>query len=221
VAVGGNFDPALLLAQLEAGPIARLGRAERDSHRGTFNFQAGHQQLVLPRLESARLLMAWPCPAAGALDALMGHELWATLLAEGRRSRLVEELRENLQLVETIDLDIHPLEEGSLAILEATTEPENLPRVIKAVQQVLQGVQGGISAQELDRAKRLLGHGHSFGLEATSQVTHQLAQATLQGRLLDLDAPLHRLENWDLQRLQALAPAWDPAHACILEVLPA
>jgi hypothetical protein len=52
-------------------------------------------------------------------------------------------------------------------------------------------------------------------------VTHQLAQATLQGRLLDLDAPLQRLENWDLQRLQALAPAWDPAHASILEVLPA
>lgn len=221
VAVGGNFDPALLLAQLEAGPIARLGRADRGSHRGTFNFQAGHQQLVLPRLESARLLMAWPCPAAGELDALTGHELWATLLAEGRRSRLVEELREKLQLVETIDLDIHPLEEGSLAILEATTEAEYLPRVTKAVQQVLQDVQGGISAQELERAKRLLGHGHSFGLEATSQVTHHLAQATLQGRLLDLDAPLQRLDNWDLQRLQALAPGWDAAHASILEVLPA
>ncbi|MEN9877774.1 MAG: hypothetical protein RLZZ158_813 [Cyanobacteriota bacterium] len=221
LAVGGNFDPELLLAKLEAGPIARLGPADRDSHRGNFCFQAGHHQLALPRLESARLLMAWPCPPAGELDALMGHELWATLLAEGRRSRLVEELRENLQLVETIDLDIHPLEEGSLAILEATTEPEFLPRVIKAVQQVLQDVQEGINAQELERAKRLLGHGHSFGLEATSQVTHHWAQATLQGRLLDLDAPLQRLENWDLQRLQALAPGWDSAQASILEVLPA
>jgi predicted Zn-dependent peptidase len=86
---------------------------------------------------------------------------------------------------------------------------------------VLQRVQEGINAQELERAKLLLGHGHSFGLEATSQVTHHWAQATLQGRLLDLDAPLQRLENWDLQRLQALAPGWDSAQASILEVLPA
>jgi predicted Zn-dependent peptidase len=65
--------------------------------------------VVLPRLEAARLLMAWQVPAAGDLEAVIGCDLLTTLLAEGRRSRLVDRLREQLRLVESIDLDLNGL----------------------------------------------------------------------------------------------------------------
>ena len=63
----------------------------------------GQHRLALPRLEAARLLMLWALPPASDLAAVMGADLLTTLLAEGRRSRLVALLREELQLVESID----------------------------------------------------------------------------------------------------------------------
>ena len=79
----------------------------------------------------------------------------------------------------------------------------------------------GLRQEELLRARRLLSHGHTFGLETTGQVAHHLGQQTLQGRLAPLDAPLHRLEGWSLPRLQSLASCWQPDQACCLEVVPA
>ncbi|MFS6827654.1 insulinase family protein [Cyanobium sp. ATX-6F1] len=60
---------------------------------------------------------------------MIGGDLLTTLLAEGRRSRLVARLREELRLVESIDLDLNVLEAGSLALLEAVCESEQVEAV--------------------------------------------------------------------------------------------
>ena len=223
VAVAGCFDPDEVLALLDRGPLGRLAPADAtDRPRpGRLTLSPGEHRLQLPRLESARLLLLWACPPAAEADALTGHDLMATLLAEGRRSRLVQHLREELDLVESVDVEIHPLEEGSLAVLECITGVEQLPRLRQELDRLLNGLTEGIRQEELQRAHRLLRHGHTFGLEATSQVAHLLGQQTLQGRLAPLDAPLERLEGWTLPRLQTLADLWRPERACCLEVLPA
>jgi predicted Zn-dependent peptidase len=223
VAVGGRFDPELVLSKLQQGPVADLpeGPIERPVALQPLQLKAGEHRLKLPRLESARLLMAWQCPAAAEQEALSGYEIWASLLGEGRRSRLVARLREELQLVEAIDLEIQPLEQGSLAILEAVCDPAQLNLVRSEVNKVLNSLDNGISDQEWQRAQRLLAHGHSFGLEAPSQVTHLLGHSTLLNRLQSLDAPLQRLQEWGIDRLQDLAAAWQPEQACVLEVRPA
>jgi predicted Zn-dependent peptidase len=223
MAVGGRFDPELVLSKLQQGPVAYLpeGPIERPVALQPLQLKAGEHRLKLPRLESARLLMAWQCPAAAEQEALSGYEIWASLLGEGRRSRLVARLREELQLVEAIDLEIQPLEQGSLAILEAVCDPAQLNLVRSEVNKVLNSLDNGISDKEWQRAQRLLAHGHSFGLEAPSQVTHLLGHSTLLNRLQSLDAPLQRLQEWGIDRLQDLAAAWQPEQACVLEVRPA
>ena len=79
---------------------------ETASSSRSLAFQSGRQSIRFPRLEAARLLMAWPMAAANDQDSVMGADLATTLLAEGRRSRLVQRLREDLQIVESIDMDV-------------------------------------------------------------------------------------------------------------------
>ena len=223
IAVGGCFDPEKLLNWLGAGP---MGRLEPGSAVGTPDdlllfWQPGQHLLRVPRLESARLLVAWPAPPASDPQALMGIDLWASALAEGRSSRLVKHLREELQLVESIDVEVHPLERGSLVILEAVTDLEHLSKVRLELQKLLNEAQEGLGKLELERSKRMVANGYTFGLEAISQVTHHLGQASLQRRLCALDQPLRWLEEWDLTKLQALSSRWDLQSACLLEVIPA
>lgn len=223
VAVAGSFDPAEVLDLLGRGPLGALAPTGDGppTRQERLQLLAGEHRLQLPRLESARLLMLWGCPPAAEADDLMGHELMATLLAEGRRSRLVQRLREELDLVESVDVEIHPLEQGSLAVLECITGVDQLPALRQELARQLESLTDGLREEELLRARRLLSHGHTFGLEATSQVAHHLGQQTLQGRLAPLDAPLQRLEGWTLDRLQSLAGCWQPGEACRLEVVPA
>ena len=117
-------------------------------------------------------------------------------------------------------MEVHPLERGSLVILEAVTNPESLPKVRQELEKLLTQAQQGFELQEMERAKRLIGNGYTFSHEAISQVTHHLGQASLQKRLLPLDAPLQWLKQWDQDRLHSLAKNWDLSKACILEVLP-
>ena len=221
VAVGGCFDPAQVLDLLQQGPLGAMAAAQQPAQaRQPLQVQAGEHRLTLPRLESARLLMLWSAPGAAELDQLSGFDVLTSVLAEGRCSRLVKLLREELQLVESIDLELHPLEEGSLVVLEAVCEAEQLAAVRREVERVLEQIATGISTTELQRSQRLLSHGHRFSLEAISPVTQMLGQASLMNRLQPLDAPLQRLQRWGRDEITALAAALAPQQACILEVLP-
>ena len=57
----------------------------------------------LPRLEQSRLMMAWLCPGIEQLTDVMGVDLISAILTGGRSTRLVRELREELQVVLDID----------------------------------------------------------------------------------------------------------------------
>jgi predicted Zn-dependent peptidase len=183
----------------------------------------GSERLALPRLESARLLMAWSLPAAHDLTAVMGADLLTSLLAEGRRSRLVHRLREELRLVESIDLDLHVMECGSLALLEAICSPEDLPAVRDATEAVLRELASDrIPALEWQRTRRLVANGYRFSLESAGGVAGALASNHLWRHHRQLEAPLQALEGWDPARLQQQClPLLSPERACVLEVVPA
>ena len=70
--------------------------------------------------------MAWPLPPAKDQLMIMGTDIATTLLAEGRTSRLVNHLRENLKIVESIEIEITSLELGGLVILETCCLIENI-----------------------------------------------------------------------------------------------
>ena len=236
LAVAGPLGDGAILEHLEHSALAHLASADQprsgrsgpasagaQSEAGPLQLQPGSDTVVLPRLEAARLLMAWQVPPAGDLEAVIGCDLLTTLLAEGRRSRLVARLREQLRLVESIDLDLNGLEAGSLVLLEAVCESEHLPAVEAEIRRVLQELIGAPPPlAEVERAQRLVGNGYRFGLEAAGSVAGLLGNNHLWGRHQPIQAPLDALAHWDPQRLwRDLTPLLDPERAFCLRALPA
>jgi predicted Zn-dependent peptidase len=222
LALSGAVDPALL-EHVAQGPLAAQPAVEEPPPPPPLQLKAGEHRLSLPRLEAARLLMAWWQPAAADLSGVMGADLATTVLAEGRRSRLVERLREQLRIVESIDLDLHPMECGSLAFLEAVCSEEDLPAVRQAIAQVWAEVMAEpVGEAEWARARRLVANSYRFGLESPGAVAGVIGNSHLWGRRTPLSAPLRELEHWTPERLrQEALPLLDPARATVLEAVPA
>ena len=222
LALSGAVDSALL-EHVARGPLATLVAVADPPPPPPLLLQPGEHRLTLPRLEAARLLMAWWQPAAFDLSGLMGADLATTVLAEGRRSRLVERLREQLRIVESIDLDLHPMECGSLAILEAVCGEDDLQEVRQAIEQVWAEVMDEtLGDMEWARARRLVANSYRFGLESPGAVAGVIGNSHLWGRRTPLSAPLRELECWTPERLrQEALRRLEPSLATVLEVVPA
>ena len=223
LAISGAVGDGDLARRIADGPLALLPPATEAPSPEPLRLMRGEERLELARLESARLLMAWWQPAAQDLEGVMGADLATTVLAEGRRSRLVERLREQLRIVESVDLDLHPMECGSLALLEAVCEPEELPEVRQAIQQVWSELMAEeIGSTEWQRAQRLVANAYRFGLESAGSVAGLIGNSSLWGRRQSLQQPLELLQRWSPARLrQDALSALDPDLAYILEAVPA
>jgi predicted Zn-dependent peptidase len=129
------------------------------------------QELHLPRLEQARLLMAWMGPGIEQLRDAYGLDLLSVLLADGRSSRLVRELREELRLVHHISSGFSLQKESSLFTISAILEPQYLERVEALIRDRLRQLQHEpVSPAELKRCQRLLCNDYTFSTEAASQI---------------------------------------------------
>jgi predicted Zn-dependent peptidase len=223
LAITGAVGDGELLERAAAGPLGRLGRDTAALVPQGMQVTPGEHRLALPRLEAARLLMVWWLPPAGELESVVGADLATTVLAEGRRSRLVERLREKLQIVESIDLDLHAMEGGSFALLEAVCDPDDLGAVRDAIAREWQELcEATLAEQEWQRARRLVANSYRFSLESAGGVAALIGSNHLWGRTQPLDHPLELLEHWSPVRLQQqLLPLLDPARACLLEAVPA
>ena len=217
--------PETLKPAIAASALADLpgDRNKPSSHQPLpLMLHAGRHTQRVDRLESARILMLWTTAPAHNQDAVMGADLATTLLGEGRRSRLVERLREELQLVESISMDLTALEEGSLITLEVICPEDALPAVEQEINAVLHQVADeAVSEQELRRGYQLVSNSLRYSLESVGHVTGLCASHVLWNRNQDLLSPLNHLSQWSAERLQTeLFPALLPEKACVLIARP-
>ena len=165
------------------------------------------QELHLPRLEQARLMMAWLAPGIDSplqsLDSQLhdayGMDILSVLLAEGRTSRLVWELREERNLVQAISSSFSLQRESGLFTITAWLHPENLERVEAIICDRLSELAAApVSMAELLRCQRLLCNDYAFSTETPSQL------AGLYGYYGTLAEP-HIATTYP-QRIQAIHP---------------
>jgi zinc protease len=129
------------------------------------------QELCLPRLEQARLMMAWTAPGIADLRSAYGLDLLSVLLAGGRTSRLVRELREERQLVQDIGSSFSLQHDSSLFTITAWLEPQHLAQVEAIIGDRLSELSARlIGESELNRYKRLLRNDYAFSTETASQI---------------------------------------------------
>ena len=211
-----------LRATIESSALADLPSEAHPTAEPTgLKLLPGRHSIELPRLESARLLMLWSGPPAHDQAWVMGADLATSLLGEGRRSRLVARLREELRIAESVDMDLSVLEQGCLMTLEISCEPEDLEQVEATVHEQLEQA-APFSAAELMRGRQLVGNGLRYALESVGQVAAQAASQTLWDRPQELLQPLQHLQTWSEDRLSMeLMPLLRPDRACSLIATPA
>ncbi|MAR05706.1 MAG: peptidase M16 [Cyanobium sp. NAT70] len=224
LSVAGKIEPDLRQS-IEASALAGLPAARDTScepKERPLTVECGRHEIQVERLESARFLMLWPMAAAAMQTEVMGADLATTLLSEGRRSRLVAQLRETLRIADTADMDLTVLEQGSLVTLEICCQEDDLPAVEQEVKRQLDHVCDTPPEDwELKRARQLVGNALRFALESSAQVAGLAAGQTLWGRAQDLLQPLNELESWTTTRLQQeLFPQLQAHRACTLIARP-
>ena len=129
------------------------------------------QDLVLPRLERARLMMAWLGPGVEDLRGAYGLDLLSVLLAGGRASRLVRELREERHLVLDISGGFSLQRDSSVFTLTAWLDPRHLGAVEAIIGDRLSELAAApLHDGELARHKRLLCNDYAFSTETSSQL---------------------------------------------------
>ena len=131
------------------------------------------QELHIPRIEHARLLMGWICPGSQHLEEAIALDLIALVLTGGRSSGLVRELREERQLVIDIDCNLSLQKDSSLFTINAWLETENLAMVEAIICDRLSQLQhNSISETEIISAKRQLINDYIFSTETPSQLAN-------------------------------------------------
>lgn len=170
------------------------------------------QELYFPQLEQCRLMMAWLGPGIDQLQSACSLDLLSALLAEGRTSRLVRELREERGLVQYISSGFSLQRDSSLFTISACLEAEHLDRVEAVVCDTISTLQGRpVSSQELERGQRLLCNDFAFSTETPNQLAglygyyHTLAEADMGVSYPDR---IKKLTAVDLQQVisQYLSP---------------
>ncbi|MBD2055506.1 insulinase family protein [Oculatella sp. FACHB-28] len=170
------------------------------------------QELYLPRLEQARLMMAWIGPGVDQLRDAYGLDLLSVLLAGSRSSRLVRELREERQLVQAIGSEFSLQRDSSLFTISAWLTPEDVDRVEALIGDRLSELTTTpISEAELIRYKRLLCNDYAFSTETAIQLAglygyyNTIAQAEIA---VNYPNQIQTLQAEELQQLasQYLSP---------------
>ena len=129
------------------------------------------QELYLPRIEQARILMAWVCPGADCLTDAIALDLIALILTGGRSSGLVRELREERQLVIDIDCNLSLQKDSSMFTINVWLEQENLAMVESIIGDRLNQLQQNLIPEtEIIRAKRQVINDYIFSTETPNQL---------------------------------------------------
>jgi zinc protease len=135
-----------------------------------------------PRLQHSRLTMAWHGPSVDDLNDALGLELISVVLAEGRSSRLVQELREELGWVHDVGSGFAIQKAPGLFSISAYLDAEYLEPVEHSIaQHILRLSHEPIAAAEIDRAKRSLRNSFAFALESPNQLANFLGYHGLLG----------------------------------------
>ena len=168
--------------------------------------------MYLPRIEQARLLMAWIGPGVDQLADAYGLDLLSVLLTDGRSSRLVRDLREEQRLVQSINSGFSLQRDSSLFTISACLDPQHLEQVEELICDRLFELQRTpVSQKELSRCQRLLCNDYTFSTEAASQIAGMYGYYnTIATAELCVTYPLQiqRLKPSDLMQLvqQYLSP---------------
>ena len=191
---------------------------EKTNIDAQITFNKGYKKEFIPRLQGGRILKAWKLPPAKENLLILGAEIAATMLCEGRSSIIVKKLREEKRIIESIEIDLQILEEGGLIILDACCPFENLKAAEDEINKLLkESIQILFTKKDLDRAKKLVINNIYFSIELSNQITSIIGNQVLWGRHESILESIQEISYWTSDRLNKLIfPFFDPDNSFTL-----
>ncbi|MDX2271788.1 MAG: pitrilysin family protein [Cyanobacteriota bacterium] len=176
--------------------------------------------LQQPRLEQARLLMAWPTVGVKHWQETCGLEMLASILGDGRTSRLVNLLREQRGWVRGVGCSAASQQEQGLFYVSAYLDPMQIEMVEQAILAEMGKLQQTpIPQEELERTRRILVNEFVFSTESPHQLASVYGYYHLMGGVeLALDY-LQQVRSLTAQQLQELAAIYLSPAAYVVTTL--
>ena len=170
----------------------------------------------------AYLALGWLAPRIDHADA-PAIDLVVSVLGQQRSSRLVQALREQLGLVNTIVTGYSALEGAGLVSVTAQLEPQNLERAETAILSEIERL-GAVGVSELERKRAVIAaeSRRAFLTETAEGRAFALGQAETVWRLEDELAYVDRLRRVTSEQLRAVARRYfDPSRYARVVFIPA
>ena len=133
----------------------------------------GKKKIKFKEIQFSRIFTAWQIPTNKDQKILLAFEMLASILCDGRNSRLNRPLKEDNNLAESVYADVHSGEFGSLFIIEISFKKENLSNIEKILEKTIEElfIKKNITKKEIKRASRMINSNYIFNLETASQQT--------------------------------------------------
>ncbi|MEM1425000.1 MAG: pitrilysin family protein, partial [Cyanobacteria bacterium P01_H01_bin.130] len=163
-----------------------------------------------PVLQQARLAMVWRGPGLTASDQCNPLDVLSTILARGRTSRLVRELREELGLVNYVTASNLTYADQGLFYVSAQLPEDNIEAVEACIRRHIERLRTEpVTPSELARVKTRVANSFIFGNETPSN------RAGLYGYYETLMGNIHQglqypadIRSLTVEDLQASAKRW-------------
>lgn len=157
--------------------------------------QICERRLSIPwRSEVPRLAIAWHAPSIGHADSF-ALQLLATVLAEGKASRLYQRLVEADRSATFVSADYSEALEATLFYIRAESRGNVPPEAVEAsvLNEVQRIARHGITGRELERAKRQIEAQFVFSMERALDQAMLLGQTQTLASLDYIDSYLPRI----------------------------
>ncbi|WP_414574544.1 M16 family metallopeptidase [Anabaena sp. CCY 9402-a] len=130
------------------------------------------QEFIDESLQQARLVMLWRVPGMNQLEQTYGLDVLAGILAHGRTSRLVQDLREERGLVSSIGVSNMSNRLQGTFYISAKCEVENLQAVEEAIAEHIRLLQTElVTEKEIARVQKRVANRFIFANETPSDRT--------------------------------------------------
>jgi zinc protease len=160
-----------------------------------------------PSLKQARLIMVWRVPGLMDLSETYPLDILAAILSSGRTSRLVKELREERQLVNSISVSNMSNRIQGLFYLSAQLPSENIAQVEQIITEHISRLQTTLVTEaEISRIRRQVANRYIFGTETPSDRAdlYGYYQSIVGDLIPALNYP-HQIQSLDATTIQLAA----------------
>ena len=160
--------------------------------------RVGREEKTFKNIELSRIFISWRIPSLKNSKIILGFEILASILSEGRNSRLVRSLKEENNLVESVFVELQVGELGSLLVVEACCVKNQLKNVEDKINQIINDLldHKNLSINELIKAINIVKSNYVFNLETSSQLTSFFGNDLLWERKNSFENFDKNLEYW-------------------------